>query len=90
MRTLAKIDADIEAATARLAELRAERAGARQDGIDRICSLFGAGLSPRQIAREAGTTVAAVQGILWRAGRTLRGRVAARQRIQDFVQKVSP
>lgn len=82
-RTLSEIEADRAAAADRLNELQLEWVAARQAKIDAVTRLFDAGLSIREIARETKQTPAAVQGVLFRSGRTEKGRTAIRHRIAE-------
>ena len=81
MRTVAEIDAEITNTRLHLFELQAERDAARQAQIETITRLFDAGMSVREIAREKKQTPAAIQGVLFRSGRTEKGRTAIRQQI---------
>jgi hypothetical protein len=87
-RSLAEIDAERAALSARLTELQIERDAARQAQIDGICRLFDAGMAVREIAREVKQTPAAVQGVLFRSGRTEGGRIAIRHQIENAVAHV--
>lgn len=80
-RPLSVIDAERAELMARLFDLQVERDAARQAEIDAIVRLFDAGLSVRRIARDINQTPAAVQGVLFRSGRTEKGRTAIRHRI---------
>lgn len=82
-RPLSEIDAERAAVSARLNALQLEREAARQAEIGTIARLFDAGLSVREIARDTQQSPAAVQGILFRSGRTEKGRTAIRHRIAE-------
>lgn len=84
-RRLSAIDAERAIVEARLADLMAEREDARKAEITAMCRLFDAGLSLKQIARQVGQTKAAVQGVLFRSGRTESGRSAIRHQIEKAV-----
>lgn len=80
-RPLHEIDAERAAVAHRLNELQLEREAARKAEIEIITRLFDAGLSVRQIALEVKQSPAAVQGMLFRSGRTDGGRRAIRHQI---------
>lgn len=85
MRDLADIDRDITATARRLNELHAERQDVRQAQIDAAIRCFDAGRGTRQIALDLGMNKNTVAGILWRAGRTERGRSTLRRQIRQGV-----
>lgn len=85
MRPLSVIKAEIDATAIRLNELQDERRAAMQAEHDSVLRRFDAGMSAREIARELKINKATVHGILWRAGRTERGRTAIRQHIAAYV-----
>jgi hypothetical protein len=79
MRSLADIDRDVADAEARLRELRIEREQARQDRAAIICREFDAGADMGAIATCHRMTHSAVQGVLFRSGRTMRTRLIDRR-----------
>lgn len=78
-RSLATIDAEIEATTARLRELYDELRAAAKFKNAAIVTDFLAGKSVKAIAIDRAMTVAAVSGVLLRAGHTVK----ARRRVQQ-------
>lgn len=83
MRTLSQIDADIAATEVKLSALHAERRQSIRAQTDRLVSMFEAGKSFAEISAETGIPYSGVQGRLWRAGRTLGGRMAMRGKLRD-------
>jgi hypothetical protein len=77
-RRLADIDRDVADAEAQLRELRAEREQARQERNAIICREFDAGSALGQIATRHRMTQSAVQGVLFRSGRTMKTRLLGR------------
>ena len=83
--TIAEIDAEIAAVAKKLYELRIVREEAREAQIQDICRRFDAGADIHALIRETGIPKSSLQGILWRAGRTLTGRRNTRARIRGYV-----
>lgn len=81
MRTLAAIKAERATLMARLNELAIEAEELRQNEIAVICRAFDVGRDAREIAKDMRMGLSTVQGILWRAGRTQKGRAVLRERI---------
>lgn len=87
--TLAEIDAEIAATAKRLYELRIIREEAREAQIQDICRRFDAGSDIHILVKETGIPKSSLQGILWRAGRTLTGRRNTRARIREYTSSPS-
>lgn len=85
--TIAEIDAEIAAVAKRLYELRIAREEAREAQIQDICRRFDAGADIHALIQQTGIPKSSLQGILWRAGRTLTGRRNTRARIREYVSE---
>ena len=85
MRSRHAIQADLAEAQQRLLALQVELEDVREAERASICALFDAGLSPRQIARDLKLSKGSVDGIIYRAGRSLGGRTAIRHQIREAV-----
>lgn len=81
IRTRAEVKAERATLMARLNVLALEDEEIRQAEATAICRAFDAGRDPREIAKDMKTSLGVVQGILWRAGRTQKGRAVLRERI---------
>lgn len=91
MRTLADIDADISATELRLSELHEERRRSARDKTAAVCKAWDDGADFHELMRDFKMTRAAVQGLLWRNGRTLHGRAGLTvQRQRRQADRVSP
>lgn len=75
MHALSAIFHEIEQATARLQELHDKKRAV-------IVADFDLGMSPKDIAAKYGMDWQAVRHMLWRAGKTVRGRAKVRQQIR--------
>jgi len=78
VRSLAQIDADLEAARAQVKALCDER---RESLRHQVCDLrerFLAGHSVAQIAKDTGRTPVAIRASLWRVGLTVPARAQLR------------
>lgn len=82
MTVLANIDAEIARTEAALRRLHAERREAVRSFNAEIVADFDAGKSTAELADERGLTYSAVQGVLYRAGRTKVGRMLTRARLE--------
>ncbi len=74
MRSSRLVSLDILVARKHLQELGVELIEARLAERDRIVDLFGQGKTLLEIARTVGMSRGAVQGILWRAGKSFSGK----------------
>lgn len=74
MRTVAAVDLEIAATEKLLRELHAERRQSLRSFRDEIVADFDKGKTIAEIADGRALTYCKVQGILFRAGRTLAGR----------------
>lgn len=83
MRTVAQVDAEIVEAEAALRRLHGERRGAVRAHNDSIVAEFDTGKDIAEISEDRSIPYSAVQGILYRAGRTQAGRIAIRQRLSS-------
>ncbi len=82
MTVLANIDDEIARTEAALRRLHAERRAAIRSFNAEIVADFDAGKSTSEIADKRGVKYAAVQGVLYRAGRTKVGRMLTRARLE--------
>lgn len=89
-RALSDIERDIAKVEARLADLHAERRKKLRIKNSDLIADFDRGMTTREIARARLMRYSTVQGILWRAGRTEKGRAAVRERIAQAVVGASP
>lgn len=87
-RPVRDIESDIKAVQLRLNELQLERGAAIEADHEVVFRLFDAGQNARQIARELKKPLATVQGILWRSGRTEKGRTAIARQIEAHVARL--
>lgn len=81
-RGLADIERDIAEAEARVRSLHSERRQFIRSQTERLVSMFEAGKSFAEISAETGIPYGGVQGRLWRAGRTLGGRIATKAKLR--------
>lgn len=81
MRAPQEIATEIAATAKRMQALQAELIDARLAERDTICRLFCQGMHWNEIAELLGTTPAAVQGVLYRNGLTLKGRYRIAQQL---------
>lgn len=84
-RTTAEIDADIASTEAALRRLHSERRAAIRARIAPIVADFDAGMGIAEISEARQLGYSAVQGILYRAGRTEGGRTAIKAAIRSAV-----
>ena len=70
---------EVLAARKRVQLLQVELIEARLAERDLIVSLAGQGKSLREIAKAAGMSPGAVQGIIWRAGKSISGKTRMRR-----------
>lgn len=83
MRAVAEIDAEIGRLEQQLRDLHCERRETVAAHRDRVVAAFDGGREFGDIAVAFGLTTAAVQGILWRAGRTKTGRRTTAARLRE-------
>jgi len=83
-RTVSAIDADIAATEARLRALHDERRQKAKARCRVIVADFDGGMSVAQISEKRRLGYSIVQGILYRAGRTERGRAAVQQQLRNI------
>lgn len=74
MRAIADIKRDLVECRTRLNALMSELEDVRQVEINTICSMFRAGKSHAEIAKDLRLPKSAVQGTLWRAGLSVKAR----------------
>lgn len=79
MRSSRLIALDVIAARKRVQALQIELIEARMAERDLIVNLAGQGKSLREIAKAAGMSPSAVQGIIWRAGKSISGKTRMRR-----------
>lgn len=90
MRDLAEIDRDIAEASGRLRALRLERQQWLWVWRNRIVEAFDEGMTSYDLVAKTGLSYDSVRAILWRAGRTLRGRATVRKLISNDIGGPSP
>ena len=83
-RTVSAIDADIATTEARLRRLHAERHQIIKSRSLVIIADFDGGMSVAEISELRKLGYSTVQGILWRAGRTERGRAAMQRQLASI------
>lgn len=81
-RPIADIDAEIGRTADRLTALYAERAAAVAARIEAVCAAFDDGASPKEIGERFGLSEVAARAMLWRNGRSTKGRARLRQQMR--------
>lgn len=86
MRDLDTLEREYRRLVVEVAQTRAELNEARKIWRQRFIDAFDGGMGIRKIAIDAGVPFQVVSGILFRSGRTEKGRDAVREQIASQVE----